>query len=135
MKGNEMGDRANVLVRDDYDPGVFLYTHWGGYELPQVVQSALMREERWDDSAYLARIVFSEMIKNEIDGETGYGISSVMTDNSNPVIVLDASAQKVLYVTEEDAREKNVTRPVAEWSMSAYIVATEEEIAKPYRQS
>lgn len=118
-----MGDRANVMIRSDYDEGVFLYTHWGGYELPQLVQSALAREERWTDSSYLARIVFSAMIKDEVDGETGYGISSVIGDNEHPVIVLDCSAQKVLYISEGDARERNIANPLRSWSFAEYVTA------------
>ena len=122
-KETEMGDRANVLVRDNYDDGVFLYTHWGGYNLPQLVQEALAREERWTDSSYLARIVFSAMVKDDIDGETGYGISSVLGDNSYPVIVLDCSAGKVLYVSEQNARNKLIDKPLRSWSFQEYITA------------
>ena len=118
-----MGDRANVLVRDNYDSGVFLYTHWGGYNLPQLVQKALARQERWTDSSYLARIVFSAMVKSDIDGETGYGISSKMTDNEYTVIVLDCSAQKVLYVSEQNARNKLIDKPLRSWSFQEYITA------------
>jgi len=57
--GELMGDRANVYIREDNDHGVYLYTHWGGYELPEVVRRALARgESRWSDAPYLARIVF-----------------------------------------------------------------------------
>jgi hypothetical protein len=126
-----MGDRANVLVRDNYDSGVFLYTHWGGYKLPEVVQGALARKERWNDHSYLARIVFSAMVKDDIDGETGYGIASVMTDNEYPVIVLDASSQKVLYVSEDDARQKIISDPQKSWTFAEYIAADQDEIGWP----
>lgn len=32
-----MGDRANVKVTSQYTGTVYLYTHWGGTELPQTV--------------------------------------------------------------------------------------------------
>jgi len=92
-----MGDRANVLVKDSYDPGVYLYTHWGGSDLPLVLQSALSKQWRWDDASYLARIIFCEMIQGEERGETGYGISSVMGDGDNRVLVVDCSKQMVSY--------------------------------------
>jgi hypothetical protein len=129
-----MGDRANVLVKDSYDDGVFLYTHWEGYDLPLLVRKALATEERWSDSSYLARIVFSAMVKEDIDGSTGYGISSRLTDNEYPVIVLDADARRVSYVTEAAARDKDTSKPVASWSMEQYITVPEEEIQKPFRQ-
>lgn len=30
-----MGDRANVYVHEGDQPGVYLYTHWSGHELPE----------------------------------------------------------------------------------------------------
>lgn len=72
-----MGDRRNVIVKDrSGGVGVALYTHWGGTELPEVLRKALARRQRWSDGAYLARIIFSEMVREDIDGETGYGISA-----------------------------------------------------------
>lgn len=89
-----MGDRANIVVRDRYllDGGpseaIFLYSHWGGYELPEVLRKALAKRWRWDDGAYLARIIFDEMIGDEQGGETGYGISTRICDNEYDLLVL-----------------------------------------------
>lgn len=89
-----MGDRANVVI-DDSGERVYLYTHWGGMELPQVVQGALAKRQRWDDAPYLARIVFCAMVKGQEDEETGYGISTSPPDNEHPLIVLDCRNKKV----------------------------------------
>lgn len=70
-----MGDRRHVILHYRNGKEIYFYTHWGGSELPQTVQNALKREQRWDDESYLARIIFSEMIKDEPNGETGYGIA------------------------------------------------------------
>ena len=66
-----MGDRGNVKV-----DGVYLYTHDMGTSLPFVVKRALRKQWRWDDSAYLARIIFCEMIKGREQDEFGFGIST-----------------------------------------------------------
>ena len=70
-----MGDRGQVeLVMSE--GSIFLYTHWGAEGLPWVVAKALDRgRSRWDDDEYLNRIIFSQMIKDEVMEETGYGIS------------------------------------------------------------
>lgn len=68
-----MGARAQVLIEDT---GVYLYTHWDSYELPDTVKRALARRDRWDDPEYLARIIFSEMTKDDHDGTTGCGIGT-----------------------------------------------------------
>lgn len=44
-----MGDKANVLVRQDNDdPGVYLYTHGAGTELPATLQKALAKCLLWN---------------------------------------------------------------------------------------
>jgi hypothetical protein len=103
-----MGDRANVVIRDDYvrdndREAVFLYSHWGGYELPEVVRRALARRERWDDAPYLARIVFDTMIGGHQGGETGFGISTRIPDNEYDLIVL--SGEKVHRVPVSHYRD------------------------------
>lgn len=72
-----MGDRAVVVVtQEEGEVPIYLYTHWGGSTLPEVVQAALRRgRSRWGDPPYLTRIIFSEMIQDEVLEETGFGIS------------------------------------------------------------
>ncbi len=68
-----MSTRSQVWIEEE---GVYLYQHYDGYNLPNVVKSALSKGQRWDDSEYLARIIFCEMVKSDIGGSTGYGIGS-----------------------------------------------------------
>lgn len=107
-----MGDRANVFIS-----GVYLYTHWGGAGLPYVVQDALKKKWRWDDDAYLARIIFCEMVKKDLEGETGFGISSYMIDNEHPVIELNCENETISF-------QSNGTMPFAD-----YIAMSEGELA------
>lgn len=91
-----MGDRANVYIHEGARPGVYLYTHWDGYRLPNVVQDALRRgESRWNDDQYLARIVFCEMVGDQTKGESGYGISAAVGDGDDRIVDLDTSTQTV----------------------------------------
>lgn len=113
-----MGDRGNVRFIYDFpkagvtegetklrselpdDPeqraDIFFYSHWGGSELPQIVADALKRgESRWDDEAYLARIIFSELVKDEVLEPTGYGIAPFQPDNEHPVVEVDARLKTV----------------------------------------
>jgi len=76
-----MGDRGNVYVHAGDFPGVYLYSHWGGSGLAETTRRALARgRDRWDDDQYLARIIFCEMVKNDLEGTTGYGISAYQGD-------------------------------------------------------
>jgi hypothetical protein len=103
-----MGDRANVCVKDRDGGAVFFYTHWAGYDLPRTVAAGLARgKDRWGDTAYLARILFCEMVKGDPGGEKGYGISTCVQDNqgNRPILVVDDGKSMVGIATEADPTE------------------------------
>jgi hypothetical protein len=106
-----MGDRGNVVIRGRYGD-VWLYTHSCGTDLKDIVQKALARKQRWDDEAYLARIVFSEMLihADDLSGEYGFGISTHMCDNEHGIIVLDVPNQKVVRLDENQLFESACTK-------------------------
>lgn len=71
-----MGDRGNIIIEDT---GVVLYTHWKGSEIPNRLANALDRsKDRWDDPAYLTRVIFQDVIGND-NSITGFGISTEST--------------------------------------------------------
>lgn len=100
-----MGDRANIVVLDDEDRsgkiGLFLYTHWSGSELPALLKAGLDRaKDRWQDTQYLARILFQAMLDGD-EGTTGYGISTSLGDNSYPLLVVDVPKQTITEYPEK----------------------------------
>ncbi len=104
-----MGDRANIrfvgerytnkknaTAADHRERPMFFYTHWQGYKLPLVLQDALARgKSRWNDPTYLARIIFSEMVKDDVMAETGFGLSLRIGDGEDQVITVDCLGQTV----------------------------------------
>lgn len=110
-----MATRANIHVVDnDNDSGVWLYQHWDGYELSAVLQRALAKRWRWDDSQYLTRIIFSEMIKDNVDEESGFGISSQPWDGDTRLVV--------------NVRNQTVSNGQNTWSFEEYLSADPEEV-------
>jgi hypothetical protein len=105
-----MGDRANIYVHRGDEPGVYLYTHWNGYEYLQVAQRALAKGWRWTDEQYLTRIIFDVMTDGDHGGETGFGISAVMGDNGHEVLKIDVASQRV-------------TLGVSSWSFAEFVAA------------
>lgn len=92
-----MGDRANIHFVEE-NGSFYLYTHRHGSELGKVLASALDRgRSRWTDAPYLARIIFSEMIKGEVLETTGYGISIEVCDGNSNIYKVDVEAQTVQY--------------------------------------
>jgi hypothetical protein len=77
---------------------LYFYTHWDGEKLPQILKAALIRGNyRWDDDPYLARIIFCEMIKNDVMGETGFGISTYECDNNHENLIVNVDHQTVQW--------------------------------------
>ena len=117
-----MGNRANINVRDNkQDHGVYLYTHWDGSQLPILLQETLNKKERWDDTSYLTRMIFSTMIKYDINGTTGYGISTYLTDNENPLIYVYIDKQTITINDES-------------FTFNEYICLTTDEIYEIYNR-
>lgn len=94
-----MSTRAQVYMKET---GVYLYRHSDGYDLPNTVRDALLRKQRWDDAEYLARIIFSEMIRDRLDDETGYGIGVELHEDIQYLVTVDTEEQTVKVETGFD---------------------------------
>jgi len=105
-----MGDRGNIKVGN-----VYLYTHWGGSGIKELLKKALKRKERWNDEAYLTRIIFCEMIEGDVEGETGFGISTHICDNEYNILEVDCEKQEVREVTKQGELVKK-------WSFEEFIL-------------
>jgi hypothetical protein len=128
MRKIQMGDRANVFVKDEgySEPnsrGVYLYTHWGGEVLPHHVQVALKRKQRWDDGPYLTRIIFCTMIKGQEDEETGFGISGSLCDGENAIITINIREQTISFGKAK------------KWKLDEYVKLTEDEISEAWQKA
>jgi hypothetical protein len=93
-----MGMRRNIALYYGRDPKqrnwdlpkIYFYTHWGALDLEDDLRQALIRgESRWNDPAYLARIIFSEMIRHDVMDVTGFGIDVAELGAEYPTIKVD----------------------------------------------
>jgi hypothetical protein len=113
-----MGDRGNIVLRYSSNKkpiDIYLYTHWNGSDIGAIVQRALAKQWRWTDGAYLARIIFDELIAESHGKETGYGIAPWPCDNEHDFIVVDFDKQKVI---QENQGNRCVIRS---WSFNDFI--------------
>ncbi len=90
-----MGCRGNIQIQFSDKKSIYFYTHWRGGSIKQVVQAALCRRQRWEDEAYLARIIFCELVKGHESEETGYGIALYVMDNEHPIVKVIPSTRTV----------------------------------------
>lgn len=114
-----MGDRANIyLVDDNPEHGIYLYTHWNGYEWPEMLRQALDKGRgRWGDQPYLSRILCRELFAT-YDQDTGGGISTFITDNQYLITVVDLTESTISWADEgkeTDRAEWRHTVPFAEY--------------------
>lgn len=102
-----MGERGNIKVTMEDDTSVYFYTHWTGYYVQHDLANALDRGRgRWNDPSYLARIIFSEMLRipdnieathERLMDVTGFGIDTQMGDNSYCVPEVLVKSKEVFY--------------------------------------
>lgn len=113
-----MGDRSNIVVKSKYST-VYLYGHDMGLSYIPILQSALLRGTgRFNDATYLGRIIFCEMVKGRETDILGFGISSRLTDNEHPLLVVDCDKQEVRLTTEKGKR-------IAKMSIGEFCNSTE----------
>lgn len=113
-----MGDRANIFIQDQFTDGegVYLYSHWGGVSHLARGVEALQHDfarARWNDGAYLARVVFQQILDADGLNETGYGISTYLLDNEYPILVVDTRHQLVGLVPQGTERQRLIGNPDA----------------------
>jgi hypothetical protein len=117
-----MGDRGNIRI-DEKRRSIYLYTHWGGSELEDMLRRAMIRgRDRWDDPAYLARIIFCEMLRGSSENPlyeiTGLGISTYMCDNENPMLTVDVELQEIGEISMDGFQ-------LRKWTFDEFITGAE----------
>jgi len=97
-----MGCRGTIEIWEngaapkDEERPVVLYTHWGAKEMEDDLRDVLSRKKRWNDPSYLSRMIFSRMIRNDPDGETGYGIQTCNIGDAEAEIIVDCDRQEII---------------------------------------
>lgn len=76
-----MGDRGNIEIAQPFaDDSVFLYTHWRGSQVTEILAEALQKG-RTGDPSYLTRIIFQEMVGDD-KTNLSFGISVGRPDDN-----------------------------------------------------
>lgn len=90
-----MGDRIVFSIKQADGVSLNLYSHWGGYERFVALADALKAAEpRWSDESYAARIIISQLIGDQWESETGFGLWASKEEGSyyggdHPDITID----------------------------------------------
>lgn len=98
-----MGARTNIVLEYGDGKQICFYSHWGGSGLPEVLKAALIRgKSRWNDPYYLARIIFCEMIQDDVLGLTGFGIQPDVDEEEYETLYVDLRERKVNGISYAD---------------------------------
>lgn len=86
-----MGDRANFAFVQPNGETIVLYGHWAGHNMLNNLADALIKAQpRWNDPSYATRITISQLIGDQWNMETGWGLSvNELQDNEHKIPVVD----------------------------------------------
>jgi len=99
-----MGDRANFGFVQPNGNTIVLYGHWAGHNmLAQLAEAVFKARPRWSDPSYATRITISQMINNDWNSETGWGLHvNEIGDNEHKIAIVDFN-QMTFSLHEEDS--------------------------------
>jgi hypothetical protein len=100
-----MGDRANFGFVQSNGETIVLYGHWAGYNmLGKLADAVIKARPRWNDESYATRIAISQLIGDQWNMETGWGLSvNQLQDNEHKIAIVDFK-QQTFSLHEEDER-------------------------------
>ena len=86
-----MGDRANFGFKQSNDETIVLYGHWAGHEmLANLAEAVETARPRWTDESYATRIVISNLVGDNWNELTGWGLTvNNILDNEHKIPVID----------------------------------------------
>ena len=99
-----MGDRANFGFVQPNGETIVLYGHWAGHQmLGRLADAVIAARPRWNDPAYATRIAISQLIKDDWNSETGWGLHvNEIADNEHKIAIVDWK-QQTFSLHEEDS--------------------------------
>ena len=90
-----MGDRANFVFVQPNGESIVLYGHWAGHNmLANLAEAVILAQSRWSDPSYATRIAISQMVADDWNSETGWGLSvNLINDNEHKIAIVDFKQQ------------------------------------------
>ena len=78
-----MGARTTWEIKSNDQASIYLYSHWGGDSKVEDTENAIEKARpRWNDPTYCARMIISQLIGQQWDEETGFGIEAGLPSSS-----------------------------------------------------
>jgi len=102
-----MGDRANFGFVQPNGQTIVLYGHWAGHQmLGRLADAVIAARPRWNDSSYATRIAISNLIGDQWNMETGWGLYvNEIGDNEHKIAIIDWDQQTFSLHEWADGRD------------------------------
>ena len=102
-----MGDRANFGFVQPNGQTIVLYGHWAGHQmLGKLADAVIAARPRWNDSSYATRIAISNIIADQWNMETGWGLYvNEIGDNEHKIAIIDWDQQTFSLHELADGRD------------------------------
>lgn len=104
-----MGDRANFGFVQPNGETIVVYGHWAGHQmLGRLADAVIAARPRWTDSSYATRIAISQLIGDQWNMETGWGLYvNEIGDNEHKIAIVDFEQQTFSLHAEDDPRDQS----------------------------
>ena len=104
-----MGDRANFGFVQPNGNTIVLYGHWAGHNmLGRLADAVIAARPRWTDTSYATRIAISQLIGDQWNMETGWGLQvNERGDNEHKIAIVDFQQQTFSLHEEDDFRDES----------------------------
>ena len=114
-----MGDRANFGFVQPNGQTIVLYGHWAGHQmLGKLADAVIAARPRWNDSSYATRIAISNLIGDQWNMETGWGLYvNEIGDNEHKIAIVDFNQQT--FSLHEEAPRNDLDNKVSGMSNQA----------------
>lgn len=116
-----MGNRTAVGLKESKSSAntIIVYLHWSNYEngISDAYAPLVHSRKRWGDTPYANRMAISSLVKDDIDGELGVGISI----NEVPWIDYDEYAVIVWMENVVVINDGKTHSPLEEYTFDKYI--------------
>ena len=104
-----MGDRANFGFVQPNGNTIVLYGHWAGSNmLGRLADAVIAARPRWTDSSYATRIAISQLVADQWNMETGWGLHvNEIGDNEHKIAIIDWDQQMFSLHEQSDYRDES----------------------------
>jgi len=104
-----MGDRANFGFVQPNGNTIVLYGHWAGSNmLGRLADAVIAARPRWTDSSYATRIAISQLVADQWNMETGWGLHvNEIGDNEHKIAIIDWDQQMFSLHEQADYRDES----------------------------